>query len=317
MRFENIFSCHEIMKALGGLGISFEINDSGVGAGYSFKSLRSPASKGIYYVSPGLENAPHLEDSIVFHAGDYSGGSRNVYIQVEHPQLVFYQLMSELVARPKRLAGVHSTAIVGPDCELDPSASIGPYCVLDGCRVGADVELHSHVVVMPGTVIEDDVIIEPHCTVGATGVAWVWDPHARERVIQPQIGYTTIGRGTFLGSDVTIVRGSINETTHIGEGCVIAHGSKVGHGSLIGAGCHFANNVTIAGNVTMGEKCFIGAAAVIRPQVSLSHRIVVGAGAVVVQDAGDEGVLLKGVPAKPVILHPDASLRGVPRQMER
>jgi UDP-3-O-[3-hydroxymyristoyl] glucosamine N-acyltransferase len=117
-----------------------------------------------------------------------------------------------------------------------------------------------------------------------------------------------------LGSDITIVRGSVNDTTTIGDDCVISHGSIIGHGSRIGRGCHISNHNSINGNVTLGEECFLGSAVVIRPQTRLADRTVVGAGAVVVKTFDEPGLVLVGAPAKPT-QSASAKLAGVPRPM--
>ena len=188
--------------------------------------------------------------------------------------------------------------------------------MLEDCVVKAGATLHSHVTVMRGTTIEENVTIESHSTIGATGVAWIWYPATRRRVIQPQTGFTTIGRGSFLGSDITVVRGSVNEVTTIGERCVIAHGSKIGHGSRIGAECHFANNISIAGNVTLGRQCFLGSGAIIRPETRLAERTVLGAGAVVVKHSDEPGLVLMGAPARPAKVA-SGKLSGVPNSLDR
>src|SRR5690554_5337756 len=61
-----------------------------------------------------------------------------------------------------------------------------------------------------------------------------------------------------IGSSVSIVRGSVNESTTIGAGTTIAHGTKIGHGTIIGENCHFANNVSTAGNSCIGDNSFLG-----------------------------------------------------------
>lgn len=315
MRDPSIFTLEDVLRQLHKLNVSFTFLGSPTRSTYGFKSLRQIEPGGIYYLSSGRVDTAKLEDSIILYSGDDLCVGRNVTVKVANPQLVFYKLMAALVGADAPGQGIHPTAIVAETCDIDPSACIGPYCVLEDCVVKAGAVLHSHVVVMRGSTIEEDVTIESHSTIGATGVAWIWDSTARKRVIQPQTGYTRIGRGSFLGSDITIVRGSVNETTEIGDACVIAHGSKIGHGSRIGAECHFANNTSIAGNVTMGLRCFLGSGAVVRPQIRLADRTTVGAGAVVVSDSEEAGVLLVGVPAKPSIPKSDA-LTGVPRPLD-
>jgi UDP-3-O-[3-hydroxymyristoyl] glucosamine N-acyltransferase len=262
--------------------------------------LREPGDHGIYFLASGNASGLEFNHSIILSTGDDDfGGSDNVTIKVEDPQLAFYRLMEAMLTGRERPVGVHPTAIIDDAAQISPEAYIGPYCVLGECRIADGVHLHSHVVVMDGSSIEKNVTIEPHSTIGATGVAWIWNPASRQRVVQPQIGYTLIGANSFLGSDITVVRGSVNETTTIGQGCVIAHGSKIGHGCRVGDECHFANNVSVAGNVTLGEQCFLSSGAVVRSMIRLAPGTIVGAGAVVVSDNEERGALLMGVPAKP------------------
>lgn len=316
MREARTFTLEEVQQQLQRLNIPFSTSSSlAPEARYAFKSLRQIEPAGIYFLVAGIPNPPQIENSIILYPEADFGGNGNVTLQVEDPQLVFYRLMEAMVGEHEKPRGIHPTAVVGEGCEVDPSAYIGPFCVLEDCIVKAGARLYSHVTIMRGTTIEEDVTIESHSTIGATGVAWIWDPITRRRVVQPQTGYTTVGRGSFLGSDITVVRGSVNETTIIGEGCVIAHGSKIGHGSQIGPECHFANNISIAGNVTLGQQCFLGSGAVVRPQTRLAERTVIGAGAVVVKHCEEPGLLLMGAPAKPA-KSASGRMSGVPKPLD-
>lgn len=291
-----VFALEDILFALRKLDIAHEVFKPLVtnSTEYSFKSLRKVEPKGIYYVAKGVQC--DIQDSILIVSDTMNGNTNTVIVVEEDPQLVFYKLMDLFFLNDEK-SGIHPTAIISDKAIVHSSAYIGPYCVLGECVIEDGVELHSHVVVMDGTYLSKNVIVEPHSTIGATGVAWIWDPKTGCRVRQPQIGSTYVGEGTFLGSDVTVVRGSVNETTTLGKNCVIAHGSKIGHGSMIGDECHFANNISIAGNVTLGVKCFLGSGTVIRPQIKLGSSTVVGAGSVVVKNCLENNQLLVGVPA--------------------
>lgn len=312
------FGVDAITACLRRLGISYRLESSSHGdvvRTYSFKSIRNPEPAGIFFLAPALSRKFEISDSVIICSELGEWGLGNTLIIVAQPQLVYYKLMANLVGVPALRTGIHPTAIVDKDAAISADAWIGPYCVIGKCEIAARVQLHSHVVVMDRTVIEEDVVVEPHSTIGATGVAWVWDHVSRKRIIQPQTGFTIIGAGTFLGSDITVVRGSVNEATIIGRSCLIAHGSKIGHGSRVGDECHFANNISIAGNVTLGDRCFLGAASVCRPQVTLASGIIVGAGAVVVSNFDEENVVIAGVPAKKVQKN-SVRLAGVPQALD-
>ncbi len=314
MQKVEIFTLLDVQQALRQLNIPFVSSSTKGKSTYSFKSLRKIEPGGIYFLESDTTVSTMISNSIIIYSGVDFKDDSNVILKVDNPQLVFYQLMEHMLEKSARPQGIHPTAVVSGNCDIDPSAYIGPYCVLENCIVKARVMLHSHVTVMRGTTIEEDVTIESHSTVGATGVAWIWDPIKKRRVVQPQIGFTKIERGSFLGTDITVVRGSVNETTTIGEGCVIAHGSKIGHGSSIGAESHFANNISIAGNVTIGKQCFFGSGAVVRPQTRIAERTVVGAGAVIVKHIEKPGFVLAGNPAIP-IKSASVKMTGVPKPL--
>lgn len=293
------FQLHNILKTLKDLNIGYSVkNEKPINVnGYSFKSLKKIEPRGIYYISEDAQF--DIKDSILIVSNEREDDENTLVIVKQDPQLVFYKLM-ETYFQCEKKQGVHSTAIISDDSIIHPLAYIGPYCIVEGSVIEDGVNLHSHVVIMKGTTLSKNVVVESHSTIGATGVAWVWDKANQRRVRQPQIGSTHIGEGTFLGSDISIVRGSVNETTTIGANCVIAHGSKVGHGSIVGDECHFANNISIAGNVRLGKKCFLGAGAIIRPNTAIGDGTIIGAGAVVVKNYTASNLLLMGMPAKPV-----------------
>lgn len=307
------FHLKDILSALCALDVEYSILDNVLDKSikYTFKSLRSIEPDGIYYIVKGAEC--DIDNSIII-ASDRIHEKNNIIILVEYdPQLIFYKLMEYFfseVTQPE----IHPTAIINDNAIIHPLAYIGPYCVLEECVIEEGVNLHSHIVVMNGSHLSKNVTVESHSTIGATGVAWIWDPETSRRIRQPQIGRTFIGEGTFLGSDISIVRGSVNETTSIGSSCVIAHGSKIGHGSVVGDECHFANNISVAGNVTLGDRCFLGAGAVVRPNTKLASGIVVAAGAVVVNNYLTSNLLLIGMPAKPSASR-NKTMNGVPKPL--
>lgn len=304
------FTIEDIITALDELTVDYCLEGSIPNKKLHFCSLRNPEPNGIYFAEVPLDNNLNLLGSLVI-VSKRMNIKGCVELVVASPQLIFYKLMNLLLNDSDSQTGIHSTAIVDANAVIHPNAWIGPYCVLEECIIEEGVTLHSHVVVMSGTHISKNVTVESHSTIGATGVAWVWDTKTGNRIRQPQIGYTYVGEGTFLGTDITIVRGSVNETTSIGKNCVIAHGSKIGHGSQIGDECHFANNISIGGNVNIGKECFLGVACCIRPRVSLAPGTIVGIGAAVIKNNNVSGAVLSGVPAK--VNKKKAILVGVPK----
>ncbi len=277
-----------------------------------FCSLRAPEPSGVYYATSEIQNLPAVTESIFISDRPSLNIDLdcNSVLVTPHPQRAFYIAQRAYHKSPAR-SGIHPTAIISQDAEICPSAYIGPYCIVDRAVIGSNCVLESHVVVRDNVVLENDITIESHSTLGATGVAWVWDASNSQKIVQPQTGGVHIGKHTFIGTDVTVVRGSINEVTTIGANCLIAHGTKIGHGCRIGDLVHFANNVSIAGSVTIGRESFLSSGCVIRPRIELPRGTTVGAGAVVVSSFESEYATLVGVPAK-VLGRNKGRMAGVP-----
>src|SRR5215472_15207370 len=62
--------------------------------------------------------------------------NRKVIIRVRNARVAFARVLPLFFPEPRFAPGVHATAIVSPSAKLDPTAHVGPYCV-----VGANVQL--------------------------------------------------------------------------------------------------------------------------------------------------------------------------------
>lgn len=290
------FESQELFTALEKLQVEYTVSEDRKLSSLSFCSILSPQNSGIFYLEKKRDDLSHLKNCIFF-AHETHDAQQSLTIKVSHPQLTFYKLMEYFFSPKEQLKGIHATAIVDQEAQISKEAYVGPYCVIGKATIKAGSHLDSHVVVHDQSTIEENVVIESHTTIGATGVAWIWDEENQRRILQPQLGSTLIGKNSFLGTDITIVRGSINEVTSLGEGCMLAHGTKIGHGSKIGNGVHFANNVSIAGSVWIGDQAFLSSACVLRPGIRIAKNVVVGAGAVVTKNIDEPNAIVAGVPA--------------------
>ena len=233
----------------------------------------------------------------------------------DYPKLAFYITACKQAPGVER-SGVHPTAVIDDSTRIDSTASIGAYSIVEKSEIGPGCAIEGHVVVGRQTLLKGDVTIEPNTTIGATGQVWAWGLDGKKWV-PPQLGGTEIGFGVFIGANVTIVRGALQDTV-IGDNCRIAHGTRIGHNCRIEAGTFVSSQVAIPGSVTIGKNCFIGSGAVFRPGVSIGDNIVVGAGSVVTKDFPKSGAVLVGAPAKVVKYESGGDqLAGIPVQNYR
>ncbi len=277
-----------------------------------FCSIKKIEESGLYYLTAAIESdVSAIKNSIIISNQSIPALENcNSFLIVNDPQLAYYQLC-RIFFRDHQAYGIHSTAIIHPEAVIDPDVYIGPYSIIGKCIINKGTKIHPHVVIYDHSILGQNITVEAGSYIGATGLAWIWDKNG-QRIIQPQVGGVLIGDNCFIGTDVTIVRGSLNEFTEINHHTLIAHGTKIGHGVKIGSYCHFANNVSIAGSAVIGNRCFLGAASVVNSNITLSEDIIVGAGAVVVNHFNERGVVIAGVPAK--IKGPVSTHKGVPRK---
>jgi UDP-3-O-[3-hydroxymyristoyl] glucosamine N-acyltransferase len=251
-----------------------------------------------FYVGSDGRALRHLNDCVVLTDKSVTSVPDSVTrIISDYPKLAFYIIVCK-EAPSEEGSGVHATAVIDEFTSVDSTASIGAYSIVEKSEIGPGCRIESHVVLRVQTLLTGDVTIEPNTTIGATGQVWAWGLDGK-KWIPPQLGGTEIGFGVFIGSNVTIVRGALQNTV-IGDKSQIAHGTRIGHNCRIGSGTFISSQVAIPGSVTIGENCFVGSGAVFRPGVSIGDNVIVGAGSVVTKDFPKPGAVLVGAPARVV-----------------
>ena len=104
--------------------------------------------------------------------------------------------------------------------------------------------------------------------------------------------HATLGRGCCIGFGASVGgRARIGDQVWIGPGCVVGHDSVLDYGAIM------APRSTVSGFVCLGACCFIGSGAVVRQNVAIGERALVGLGAVVLRDV-EPGGMVVGNPAR-------------------
>ncbi|WP_324721938.1 hypothetical protein [Salinimicrobium sp. HB62] len=288
-------SYNQIEDFLNCKGIAFSIKGN-LQSNYKICSLFYPESNGFYFVIGNNLNSK-IKKSLILSSTNFEISKDNAMLVInENPQVVYY-MITDYYFGEKSTGEVCKTAVIHKNAIIGKNVQIDSYAVLGNCVIGNNTIIKSHSVITDNSCIGQNVIIEPHCTVGATGTAWAMGGDG-VKIKQPQLGGVIVKDNCFLGANSTIVRGSLNEKTTIGENTIIAPGARIGHGTQIGKSVHFANNVVTGGNSKINDFCFVGSSVTFRPKVEVHPFTVVGAGAVVVKNTSKENSLLIGVPAK-------------------
>jgi sugar O-acyltransferase (sialic acid O-acetyltransferase NeuD family) len=109
---------------------------------------------------------------------------------------------------------------------------------------------------------------------------------------------STISRGVAIRPGTVMMAGTVvNADTIIGAQVIINTCASVDHDCQISTAVHIAPGVRICGGVSIGERTFVGAGAVVIPNIRIGADVIVGAGATVVRDIPD-AVVIMGTPAR-------------------
>lgn len=106
--------------------------------------------------------------------------------------------------------------------------------------------------------------------------------------------FAGLGAGTFVAALAVV-----GPSARVGQGVIVNHGAVIDHDCVVGDHCHIAPNAGLGGGVTLGHRVLIGAGAVVLPGVRIGDDAVIGAGAVVTRDAPDHAEWV-GIPAAPI-----------------
>jgi len=215
-------------------------------------------------------------------------------ILVNSPRAAFAVISNEFSAtRPK--PGIHPTSVVTAGASIDASASIGSHTFIGAAIIGPRVNIGHGVIIHDNVCIGADTEIGDSTVIGGPGFGYVYLPNGAS-LRMPHLGGVTIGEGVHIGSNVSIDRGTINDTVleahcRIDNLVHLAHNVQVGERAMVIAGAE------ISGGVRVGKGAWIAPQASVREQIVIGDNAVVGLGSVVVKNV-EAGSTVMGVPAR-------------------
>ncbi|MEO8277554.1 MAG: UDP-3-O-(3-hydroxymyristoyl)glucosamine N-acyltransferase [Thermoanaerobaculia bacterium] len=236
-------------------------------------------------------------------------------LRCDHPQLALAEILR--LFHPVREAppGIHTTAVVGAGCTIDPSVVIGPYVVLgtgvevaagavlhphvvvgDGCRIGAGSVLHPHVVLYAGVSLAERVEVHAGTVLGSDGFGYATVRGVHHKI--PQVGGVDIGADVEIGALTTIDRALLGSTS-IGAGSKIDNLVQVGHNVVVGERAILCGQAGIAGSARLGD------GVVLAGQAGVAGHLEIGSGAQVAAKSAalspiEAGQAVAGIPAVPI-----------------
>ena len=218
------------------------------------------------------------------------------------------------VFTPKRkgFQGIHPTAVIEPDSELDPTVVVGPgvyvaqgvkigaHSVIgSGCSIGENTMIGNHcrfdsnVVVYHNCQIGNDCIIQANSTIGSTGFGYSYID-GQHRLI-PHNGGVILEDGVEIGANSCIDRAKFGNTL-IGAGTKIDNLVQVAHNVQIGKLCLLAGHVGIAGSTKVGNGVIFAGAAGSADNLHIGDGAILGAQTAATKDVPPGQVMLGNVP---------------------
>lgn len=253
--------------------------------------------------------------------------ARKTLIKVANPRVAFARVLPLFFPPEKFSPGLHATAIVAASAQIDPSAHIGPYCVigervrigarcvLEGdnhigadCVLGEDARLHPRVTLYPRSELGNRISIHAGTVIGADGFGYVIDEGLHRKV--QQIGNVIIQDDVEIGANVTIDRAALGSTV-IGKGTKIDNLVQIAHNVVLGEHCIIVSQAGIAGSTRLGNHVTLAGQSGVAGHLKLGDHAIVAAQAGVMNSI-PEGEKWMGSPA-----HPDQLMKRIYIALQR
>lgn len=137
-----------------------------------------------------------------------------------------------------------ATSVIAPSARIDPTTTIGHFCVIgEDVVIGAGCQIGHHVVIHDGTVLGEGVRVDDH---------------------------TTIGKQPMRAANTAVTAGRRQPPARIGDRCLI--GASV----ILYAGCTLGEKVLVADLATIREDVTVGAFTIIGRGVAVENRCTIG-----------------------------------------
>lgn len=229
----------------------------------------------------------------------------------QDPYFTYAKIAAYFDDKPLATIGVHPSVVVGENCYIHPTASVGAY-----------VTLGNHVVIAAGVVISAGCHIGDHCVIGentrldarvtlyhrvrigkrtiiASGAVMGSDgfgnaKHKGVWLKVPQLGGVLIGDDVEIGANTTIDRGAIEDTV-LENGVKLDNLIQIGHNARVGENTAIAGCTGVAGSAIIGKNCLIGGNAGIAGHITITDNVMITGMSEISKSIREPGIYSTGV----------------------
>ncbi len=252
--------------------------------------------------------------AVLLTEADAEGFAGNALI-VADPYLSYARLSHQFDPKPQAEAGIHPSAVVAEDAQVDPTASIGAGVVVaSGACIGAGVTLGAHcfigarsqiaaggwlaprVTLYHDVIIGERVVIQSGAVIGSEGFGFANEGGRWQKIAQ--IGGVQIGDDVEIGANTTIDRGAL-ANTQVGNGVKLDNQIQIAHNVQIGDHTAMAACVGISGSTRIGKHCMIAGGVGMVGHIEVCDNVFVSGMTMVTRSITEPGAYSSGTAMQP------------------
>ncbi|HGA2320799.1 TPA: UDP-3-O-(3-hydroxymyristoyl)glucosamine N-acyltransferase [Pseudomonas putida] len=253
--------------------------------------------------------------AVLLKAADAEGFAGNALI-VADPYLAYARISHLFDRKPKAEAGIHPSAVVAEDAQVDASASIGPFAVIEsGARIGANVSIGAHCFIGARCVVGEGgwlaprvtlyhdvtigkrVVIQSGAVIGGEGFGFANEKGIWRKIAQ--IGGVTIGDDVEIGVNTAVDRGALSDT-RIGDGVKLDNQIQIAHNVQIGDHTAMAACVGISGSARIGKHCMLAGGVGLVGHIDICDNVFVSGMTMVTRSITEPGSYSSGTAMQPL-----------------
>ncbi|WP_088052522.1 LbetaH domain-containing protein [Virgibacillus dakarensis] len=194
----------------------------------------------------------------------------------ENPKVAFFNLHNHLVERNFYGEGFDNN--ISMDTKISKHAIIGDNSI----KIGKNTIIEAGVVIHPGSIIGNNVIIRSGSQIGTTGFQFIKD---KGKVIPVKSsGRVIIKDNVEVQHNCCIDKGVLGGDTILEKDVKVSNAVNVGHDNVIGERTFITAGVVLGGRVAIGRDCWIGINATVSNGIKIGGNSKVSLGAVVTKN---------------------------------
>lgn len=230
----------------------------------------------------------------------------------EDPHLVWAYVSQLFDVMPKKIAGIHPTAVIATSAKIANTATIGPFVVIeDHVVIGENVVIGAHSVIEEMVTIGNDcflyprvticydchvgnnVVLHPGAVIGSQGFGFAKGKTGFVNVAQ--LGRVVLEDDVHVGTNTCVDRGAI-ENTHLKKGARLDNLVQIGHNVTIGEHSILAGCAGVAGSTNIGNNVMIGGATSINGHIEITDNTIVTGFTMLTHSIHTPGIYSSGLP---------------------